>query len=123
MLNNEQPTMTPFEAGVKIYEMTRNEGDRDLVTEVREMFINEGEKEETLQATYDINRHIVAAKPRVPLVQRTQINRFVTLALLSCPENTIGMRAQLLPNGSIDAWVDQMQSKVVPFIVSRKLLG
>ncbi len=113
---------TPFDAGVRLYDMPRTENEPDLVPEVRSILSDSGVEEDALSQCYDKNRHIKAAVGRVSLVQRVQINRFLSLALQSSPENTTGLRSELLPQGPINEWLDLVKDKVAPFIVEKKLL-
>lgn len=119
----QEAAKTPFEAGIELYNIPKPEGDPDLVKEVRDLLIKSGVSEEAVAEAYDGNRHIKAAQGRASIVQRTQINRFVTLALTSSTENTTDMRCKLLPNGAISAWKEQMESTICPFIAQKNLLG
>lgn len=114
---------TPFTAGIRLYDTPRPEGDMDLVPTVRDILKTAGVAETSLSSYYDKNRHIQGAVGRVSLVQRVQINRFLNLALQTSPENTTGLRAELIPQGPTNEWLGVLQEKVAPFIVEKKLLN
>lgn len=118
-----QAPIDQFKAGQMLYEASKPAGEVDLVPTVRGIFTKVGVPDETLAGTYDKNRHVKAALGRVATVQRTQINRFLELALISSHESTTGMRSELLPNGSVDKWLGFVESTVAPFIADKKLLG
>lgn len=119
---NELPK-SPFEAGIELHDTERQEGDRDLVAEVRDILVQTGCPEETVAATFDQNRFVAAAQGRIPIVQRTHLNRFLCLALMTSHQDTIMMRSELLPNGATDLWVKHINDVVAPFIAENKLLG
>lgn len=118
-----QTPPTPFEAGIELFNTPRIDGEIDLVPEIRKMFTNEGVEEEVLTQCYDGNRHIKGAVGKNSVAQRTQINRYLELALINSEEPTMRLRSELLPNGSVANWMKLVESKVVPFIAERKLLG
>jgi hypothetical protein len=112
----------PFEAGMRLYETPRSEEDRDLVPEVRQILGEAGITEQSLSSYYDANRFVQGAVGRVPLVQRTQLNRFFSMAIQISPENTTALRSELIPQGPTDQWVDLIRNKVAPFLVEKKLM-
>lgn len=119
----EEKPKTPFDAGIQLYYEDKPEDDRDLVAELRSWLIEAGVSKEAVANTYDLNRHVKAAMGRISIVQRTMLNQFLILALLSSPKNTIQLRADLLPSGRMQIWEDQIRDKVAPFIAENKLLG
>lgn len=112
----------PFEAGVKMYDEPRHEGELDLVVEVRALLSKAGISEETLSATYDLNRHVIGAKDRISVVQRVQLNRFLELPLINSYVPTIEIRADMLGQRSSTKWLEVIEDKVAPFIKEHKLL-
>lgn len=114
---------TPFDAGIQLYNEQKPSDDRDLVAELRSWLIEAGCSEEAVANTYDLNRHVNSAIGRISIVQRTLLNQFLVLALLSSPKNTIQLRSDLLPSGRMQIWEDQIRDKVAPFIAENKLLG
>lgn len=115
--------MDPLQAGIQLFNETKTSGDPDLVQNVRDMLATAGVKEEILTTSFDGNRFIKDAVNKHSIVQRVQINRFADLALKGSHENTTAMRAELLPSGPLENWLKQMDTEVVPFIATRKLLG
>ena len=118
---SEKPTH-PFEAGIKMYDEPRHEGELDLVVEVRALLSKAGIEEEALVATYDVNRHVIGAKDRISVVQRVQLNRFLELPLINSYVPTIELRADLLGQRSSTKWLEVIEDKVAPFIKEHKLL-
>ena len=114
--------LNPFEAGVKMYDEPRHEGEIDLVVEVRTLLSKAGISEETIAATYDVNRHVIAAKDRISVVQRVQLNRFLELPLINSYVPTIEIRADMLGQRSSTKWLEVIEDKVAPFIKEHKLL-
>lgn len=117
----EQPK-SYFELGEQLYSEKKSDQDVDLVPIVREALAKEGVSEEALKVCFDGNRFVIAAQGRVSPVQRTHLNQFLVLAMLASPLNTIQIRSELLPNGSMDDWVDHIQNTVAPFIGANKVL-
>lgn len=111
------------EAAKHMWNTPRYEGEIDLVKELRDILSQAGIPEETLQATYDKNRHVIEARERISVVQRTCLNRFLELALISSHISTIGIRAKILPNGSISDWLNTVKETVAPWIKEHNLLG
>lgn len=112
----------PFDAGVRLYDTPRNDNDRDLVPEVRQILSEAGVSEDALKHCYDQNRFVQGAIGRVPLVQRTQLNRLFSMSIQIAPDNTTALRSELIPQGPVDQWVDLIRDKVAPFIVEKKLM-
>lgn len=112
----------PFDAGVEIYFTPRMEGEANLIAEVRGIFLEKGIKEEALAATYDANRHIQAAQNKNTVVQRVHVNRFLNSKLVRARIPTVDLRAELLPNGSVDNWLKVVGNKVAPFIAQNNLM-
>lgn len=113
----------PFSAGIELYDIKLQEGEINLVPEVRSILTKAGIDEETVAGTYDVNRHVKNAQGRNSVAQRVQLNQFFQLALISAPVNTVGLRAELFPSGSSNAWLEIVETKVAPFIKEHKLLG
>lgn len=122
MTVTEQQPKDYFQLGQDLYSEKKSENDVDLVPIVRDILCEGGVTEEALSVCYDGNRFVKAAQGRVSPVQRTHLNQFFVLALLSSPLNTIQIRSELLPNGSMDDWVDHVRDSVTPFIVKNKVL-
>lgn len=125
--NKTSPTgdkpFSPFDMGIRLYNEPKHPDDADLVAIVRDYLLEAGVPEDTLQATFDLNREINAAKGRVSIAQRQHINKFLVLALFSTPKDTIAMQAELLPNGQTGDWAEHVKTVVAPFISENKLLG
>ena len=102
-----------YEAGVALYNEPKPEGDRDLVKEVRGIFMEAGVSEEGLQRNYDAHRHIASSTDKVSVVQQVMINRYMDVTLKRSPKST---------NGDMDNWVNQVKNKVAPFITDTRLL-
>ena len=111
-----------YEAGVALYNEPKPEGDRDLVKEVRGIFSDAGVSEEGLQRNYDAHRHISSSKDKVSVVQQVMINRYMDVTLKRSPKSTIQLRAELLANGDMDNWVNQVKTKITPFLTDTRLL-
>ena len=114
---------SPFYAGIKLYDEERHEGEIDLVVELRALLIKAGVPEETLAATYDLNRHVKASKNRISVVQRVQLNRFVELCLITSHVSTIDLRSDMLGVRSATQWLELIEDKIAPFIQEHRLLG
>lgn len=112
-----------FAAGIEIYETPRMENEADLVGTVRGFLVKEGVGEDAIKACYDGNRHIKAAVDKNTVAQRHQINRFLNLSLNTSVKSSIGLRAELLPNGGVDKWLKVVEEKVIPFIAKERLLA
>lgn len=121
VIKSEIPA-NPFDAGVRLYDTPRSETDRDLVPEVRQILAEAGVTEDALEHCYDKSRFVQGAVGRVPLVQRTQLNRLFSMAIQVVPENTTALRSELIPQGPVDQWVDLIRTKVAPFVVEKKLM-
>lgn len=117
----KEPEFSPFDSAVQFYSVPKPQNDPDLVKEVRDILLDCGVSEENLAASYDKNRWIKDATIRNSVVQRTQINQFLTLVLITSP-GTIQLRGQLCVNSSLDDWIKLIKKKVAPFIVEKGLM-
>lgn len=115
--------MTPFEAGIKLAELNRQETDIDLVPALRNILTGAGISEEAVAGCYDQDRYVQAAKDRIPQVQRTHLNRFLEKAIYSVKmKNTIGLRNKLLPNCTTEHWLNVAEKDVAPFLKENNAL-
>lgn len=102
------------------YGEPRLESDIDLIDIVRQTLINAGLQHNVL-AHYDNNHYIVEAINKRPEVQRFLLNQFWNLQLMSVSVNSLNERFSLVPNGSLEEWLNLFNSVIIPFAVQHNL--
>lgn len=114
-------TQDNFQAGLKLYEAAKPDGDPDLVKYVRDELATAGCPEDDLKRDFDTNRHVQGNQGKISVVQRVGMNRFFDVTLKKSPR-TMALRADLLPTGPMDNWREHVSTKVAPFIAKHNLL-
>lgn len=109
-----------FEHGKQVYNMPKPEGELDLITVVREDFVNAGLGDQ-LAEHYDNNPWIVDGKNKIAEVQRYLLNRYLNFQLQQCPVSSIDARYSLLKKGKIENWLQLFRDNVLPFMVEHRL--
>ncbi len=107
-------------AGVEQYQQAKPEGDIDLVAMVRNKLLGFG-LHEAVQNSFDTNRFIIEAQNKPSAIQRHLLNRYWALQLMSSTKPTTEERYCLIPNGTVEQWLDLFEKKVLPFVVENKL--
>lgn len=92
----------------------RSPNERDLLSEVTNLLSMSGLHETalSLNSYFQTNE----ALTKTENVQRFYMNKFFNLLLLAIPTNTIDQRFCLIPDGSIDDWLNLFRRKVLPFL-------
>lgn len=102
------------------YTETRSETDRNLIQEVRQLLIDAG-LGHYVPDNYDNHHLIRSGMDKVPDVQRWFLNKYWHLQLMSADAISVNERFCLIPNGSIDEWLDLFKKEVLPFVVRHSL--
>lgn len=113
----------PFEAGIDLYYAKKPENDIDVIGLVRQAMVDDGFTEHQLSRTFDVYRHITASRDRISPVQRTNVNRFFTLAFPQSVESFREVQADMIDNGPMHVWLDVIKKRVLPFVKRNNLLG
>lgn len=102
------------------YNEPREEGDVDLVEEVRKILLSAG-KEIDIDL-YDNHEYVLEAKTKRPLVQRFILNKYWTLQILNIQNvDSIDVRFCLVNKGDVDKWLELFKTKVLTFIIAHDL--
>ncbi len=102
------------------YSEPREEGDIDLVEEVRNILLSVG-KEIDIDL-YDNHHYVIEAKNKRPEVQRFILNKYWTLQILNIDDvDSIDVRFCLVNKGTIDKWLELFKTKVLTFIIAHDL--
>lgn len=112
--------MADIKAGVEQYYLKREEGDLDLVLEVRNALVEVGLLQKVLVA-YDGNRFINEATGKASSVQRFLLNRYWNQELIFAEKPSIEERYCLIPNGTVEDWLRLFKAKVLPFVIAHDL--
>lgn len=110
----------PIEEGRARYFAQRQDGEIDVVQEVRGIMLSSGFPKEVVDL-FDNDPTIVNAANKNSFTQRYLLNRYWTLQLQSTPANSEQARYFLLPEGDILEWLRCFQQVVVPFALENKL--
>lgn len=111
---------TAIDAGVQQYHQAKPEGDMDLVGEVRKRLLDCG-LHAAVETSFNTNRFVIEATDKPSSVQRHLMNRYWALQLMSSTKPTTEERYCLIPNGTVEQWLDLFSKKVLPFVVENKL--
>ena len=112
--------MEQIKAGVEQYHLKRQEGELDLVAEVRKALVESGLLQKVIDA-YDNNRFIVEASGKASSVQRFLLNRYWNQELIFSEKPSIEERYCLIPNGTVEDWLRLFKAKVLPFVIAHDL--
>lgn len=99
------------------YFAQRPDGDINLVTEVRNLLLNNG----IPTAAYDQHQLIQASMNKASSVQRFNLNRYWSLQLMATEKYSEEERYCLIPNGSNEEWLKLFEAKVLPFALANGL--
>ena len=114
------PQLNPIEEGRARYFASRQEGEIDVVQEVRNIMLASGFPKTTVEM-FDLDPTIQNASNKNAFTQRYLLNRYWTLQLQSSPVNSEQARYFLLPEGDIQEWLRCFQTVVVPFALDNGL--
>lgn len=106
-------------AGQQRFVQPKPEGDIDLVLEVRNILQSAGLLQNVLHA-YDNHRFVIDAAGKCSDVQRFMLNRYWNLQLSMSP-NSIDVRYNLIPNGTINDWLRLFRDSILPFLIQNGL--
>lgn len=116
----QKPATLSFEDVKKSFTAERQDGDADLVADVRTAMLSSGLLQ-LVVANYDNHPDILDAKTKRPEQQRFLLNRYFTLQLMTEPSKSIEQRFCLIPNGNLSDWLRLFNQKVLPFLVEHNL--
>jgi len=108
-----------FKEQIEAYRAPREQGDTDLVSEVRNILKEVGLHEKL--SAYDGHRYIKEAINKSSNIQRYHLNRYWSLQLMMSDKQSIEERYCLIPNGSNNEWLKLFKTKVLPFILENNL--
>lgn len=111
--------MPTYQDSYKAYLQKPQEGEIDLVATVRTILQENGLGQNIL--AYDSNLHIQQAIGKNQEAQRYILNRFWNIQLLDCSDISIDERYCLIPNGTIQEWLNLFKTKVLPFCIKNNL--
>ena len=112
--------MSEFQQGIEQYNKVRQEGELDLINEVRVALQACGLHQELL-TSYETNNYIQLASDKIPEVQRHYLNRFWTIQLLNAKDSSHEERFCLIPDGKPDDWLRLFKQRIVPFAIKHRL--
>lgn len=109
-----------FAEGIQQYSQPKPEGDIDLVALVRERLVTAG-LAKLAETGYDTNRFVIEAAGKPSSVQRYLLNRYWHLQLMSSQKPCSEERYCLIPNGTVNDWLNLFTTKVLPFVIANNL--
>lgn len=109
-----------MQRGVAQYNTARQEGDMDLVNEVR-MLLNANGLQGKVIELYNTDKFIVEAEGKAPNIQRFLLNRYWNQQLMCSQANSMDQRYCLIPNGEVIDWLRLFKESVMPFILQNNL--
>jgi hypothetical protein len=109
-----------MEEQLKAYFVKKEEGDINLVTEVRNLLISAGLGVHVTQF-YDQHPLIINSVDKVSNIQRFNLNRYWSIQLMSVNTYSEEERYCLIPNGSNEDWLKLFQIKILPFLIANNL--
>ena len=112
--------MSGYEKGITQYFTPRQDGELDLIAEVRQIMVAAGLGQKLTEA-FDKNHNIITAMDKPAVVQRFQLNRYWNLQLLSVPKDTTELRLFLFPEGNVADWLAGFKQMHLPFIMENNL--
>lgn len=107
-------------AATQQYYQPKPADDIDLIAEVRATLVAAGLGNKLAEA-FDTNRFILEAAGKHSSVQRYFMNRYWGQQLLYAKVQSIDERYCLLPNGTIQDWLNLFQQKILPFVIANDL--
>jgi ankyrin repeat protein len=102
------------------YAEQRLESDIDLIAIVRQILVEAGLQHNVVNH-YDNDHYVLEALNKRPEVQRFLLNQYWNLQLMAAPVNSMNERFSLVPNGSLDEWLNLFQATIVPFAIRHSL--
>jgi hypothetical protein len=111
---------TQLNSGVEHYMSPRQEGEIDLVKEVRALLVDSG-LAANLEKAFDNHHQIIEARDKPSQVQRYLMNRYWTTQLMIHANKTAEHRFFLIPNGSVQQWLELFKNTIIPFLVEHNL--
>ncbi len=109
-----------MEEQLKAYFVKKEEGDINLVTEVRNILMAAGLGQHVTQF-YDPHPLIINSLDKVSNIQRFNLNRYWSIQLMSVNTYSEEERYCLIPNGSNEDWLKLFQVKILPFLLANNL--
>lgn len=109
-----------LDMGIDQYLSLKQEGDMDLIGEVRNILVDSGLGNK-LEEAFDTHPHVVEARNKPSQVQRYLMNRYWNTQLMIHAHKSSEQRYYLIPNGSVQQWLDLFRTAVVPFLIEHNL--
>lgn len=114
------PRQEALKDAMAVYSQARAADDIDLITEVRTVLCNSG-LADRLPEAFDTHPYITEGRNKPSNVQRYLLNRYWNAQLMIHAHISSDQRYCLIPNGSVQQWLDLFQKSVMPFIIQHNL--
>lgn len=114
------PRQETLKDAMTVYSQVRSADDIDLITEVRNVLCNSG-LAGRLPDAFDNHPYITEGKNKPSNVQRYLLNRYWNAQLMIYAHISSDQRYCLIPNGTVQQWLDLFQKTVMPFIIQNNL--
>lgn len=109
-----------FEAPMAFYNSQRDPQDIDLLREVRQMMTEAG-LGDRLPEAFDKNRFIIEAQNRASHAQQYNLNRYLTLQFMACPQAGTTQRYSLIYEIAPNEWLRIFRDSILPAMVDYDL--
>ena len=114
------PRQEALKDAMAMYSQIRAADDIDLISEVRNVLCNSG-LAARLPEAFDSHQYISEGMNKPSNVQRYLLNRYWNAQLMVHAHISSDQRYCLIPNGTVQQWLNLFKSSVMPFIIQHNL--